>query len=123
MNTISKTYTYEITIKKSRFIAVLSPVSNGNETKEKVALLKKEHPKAKHVVHAAVWGEKKDQFSFSDDKEPKYTAGKPVFNILYASELTNCGIFIIRYFGGVLLGRGGLQRAYAEAAKGVLKLV
>lgn len=123
MKTIDKTYTYEITIKKSRFIAILYPIKNATEVKEKLTLLKKEHPKARHVVHAALWGEKKDQFSFSDDREPKYTAGKPIFNILYGSELTDCGVFVIRYFGGVLLGRGGLQKAYSDAAKGVIKLV
>lgn len=119
---LSKEYTFELVEKKSRFIAVLTPLKNSDELKAKLLLLRKEHPKARHIVHAAVFGSDKSQFSMSDDKEPKYTAGKPILNVLLGSEFTNAGIFVIRYFGGTLLGRGGLTHAYSDSAKGVIKI-
>lgn len=116
----NKTYTSEITIKKSRFIATLSHFDNQEELKKAIDDTRKAHPKARHVVHAAVFGEKSDVFSMSDDREPKYTAGKPMLNILVGSGLKNVGVITVRYFGGTLLGRGGLQKAYSDVCKAVV---
>lgn len=118
---ITKSFESEITVKKSRFIAYLLPVKNTSELKSEIDRIRKLHPKARHVVHAAVFGEKKDTFSMSDDKEPKYTAGKPMLNILVGSPLTNTAVITVRYFGGTLLGRGGLQKAYSDVCKNVIK--
>ena len=116
-----RTYTAEITIKKSRFIATLSHFENQDELKKAIDETRKANPKARHVVHAAVFGEKCDVFSMSDDREPKYTAGKPMLNILIGSGLKNVGVITVRYFGGTLLGRGGLQKAYSDVCKAVVK--
>lgn len=117
---ITKTYTNEITVKKSKFIAILQPCKNETELKEQIQIIKKEHSKARHVVHAAVWGANSDTFSMSDDKEPKFTAGKPILNTLLGSGITNASLIVVRYFGGTLLGRGGLTHAYKDAAKAVI---
>ena len=72
---------------------------------------------ATHVVHAAVMG---SQFSYSDDHEPKNTAGRPALEVLKGSGITNIIVLIIRYFGGTLLGTGGLVKAYGDSTKMVL---
>jgi len=78
------------------------------------------HPQANHVVHAAVMGEQGTQYSMSDDREPKNTAGRPILEILKGSEITGILVMVVRYFGGTLLGTGGLVKAYGDAAKAVL---
>lgn len=115
-NTVEK----ELIFKKSRFITIATKVKNYEELKELINNTKKEHPNANHVVHAAIMGNQGTIFSFSDDREPKNTAGKPAFEVLKGSNLTNIAILIIRYFGGTLLGTGGLVKAYGESAKNIL---
>jgi len=110
----------ELVFKKSKFITIATKVNNYEELKELINLKRKEHPGANHVVHAAVLGNQGTIYSFSDDKEPKNTAGKPAFEVLKGTNLTNIAILIIRYFGGTLLGTGGLVKAYGESAKNVL---
>jgi uncharacterized YigZ family protein len=78
------------------------------------------HPQAVHVVHAAIVGNRADQFSYSDDREPKNTAGRPALEVLKGSGITNILVLIIRYFGGTLLGTGGLVKAYGDVTKEVL---
>lgn len=108
----------EIVIKKSRFIGIRYEVSSKDDVDEILTILKKEHKKARHIPYAYKIGplEKK-----SDDKEPSGTAGSPIHNIIIRNNLDNTLIVVIRYFGGVKLGSGGLIRAYSEAANTVVK--
>ena len=113
----------ELEVRKSKFLAFAMPCSSLTEAKHMVNTLKAEHPGANHVVHAAVVGEHGDEFSYSDDREPKNTAGRPVLEVLKGSGITNVAIYIVRYFGGTLLGTGGLVKAYGESAKNVLEII
>lgn len=113
----------EIEIKKSRFIAVAIPTETMDGVKEAVLSVRKEHPDANHVVHASVIGKAGTMFSSSDDREPKNTAGRPALEVLKGSGITNITVAIVRYFGGTLLGTGGLVKAYGDSAKEVLKVV
>jgi len=117
----TNTITKELIIKKSRFIAIAKKINNIEDVKTIVSKTKAEHPNANHVVHAAIIGNQGTIYSYSDDKEPKNTAGRPAFEILKGSNLTNIIVLIIRYFGGTLLGTGGLVKAYGESTKEVLK--
>ncbi|MEA3434397.1 MAG: YigZ family protein, partial [Campylobacterota bacterium] len=85
--------------------------------------LKAEHPKANHVVYALRYLNEFDQIveNSSDDGEPKGCAGVPALNVLRGKEMINCAVLIVRYFGGIKLGTGGMARAYALAVKNVLK--
>ena len=106
------TQTYEV--KQSKFIAHFLPYSLYNETLQK---LKDAHPKARHFVTAYRYLNEYDQVveSSSDDGEPKGTSGKPSLMVLQGQNIINCGVIIVRYFGGTKLGTGGLVRAYSEA--------
>lgn len=103
----------EIIIKKSRFIGIAYEVNSIDEVKEILETLKKEHKKARHIPYAYKIGNLAKK---SDDKEPGNTAGGPILNIIQRKELDNILIVVIRYFGGIKLGAGGLIRAYADAA-------
>lgn len=111
----------EIEVKKSRFIAISAPLSDLGEIKAKVKEVWAEHPDATHVVHAAVVGPSGSLWSCSDDREPKNTAGRPALEVLKGSGLTDILVCVVRYFGGTLLGTGGLVKAYGDAVKEVLK--
>ena len=113
----------EIEVKKSRFISIAIPARTLEEVKEAVALVRSEHPDATHVVHAAVVGKAGTIYSSSDDKEPKNTAGRPALEVVKGSGITDIAVCIVRYFGGTLLGTGGLVKAYGDSAKEVLKKV
>lgn len=115
MKLINKT---ELVIKKSRFIGILYEVKSVDEVKGILANLKKDYKKARHIPYAY----KIDMnVKKSDDKEPSSTAGTPIFNIITKKELNNVLIVVIRYFGGIKLGSGGLIRAYSAAANEVSK--
>ncbi len=107
----------ELVVKKSRFISIARMCSDPSEVKRIVDETRAQYPDATHVVHAAVMG---SQFSFSDDHEPKNTAGRPALEVLKGSGITNIIVLIIRYFGGTLLGTGGLVKAYGDSTKLVL---
>ena len=113
----------EIIVKKSRFIAIAVKSESLEEVKEIVKAVRDKHPKANHVVHAAVIGKSGSLYSSSDDKEPKNTAGRPALEVLKGSGITNITVCIVRYFGGTLLGTGGLVKAYGDAVKSVLEVV
>lgn len=113
----------EIIVKKSRFIAIAVKSESLEEVKEIVRSVRDKHPKANHVVHAAVIGKSGSLYSSSDDKEPKNTAGRPALEVLKGSGITNITVCIVRYFGGTLLGTGGLVKAYGDAVKSVLEIV
>ena len=107
----------ELVVKKSRFISIARMCSSPADVKRIVDETRAQYPDATHVVHAAVIG---NQFSFSDDHEPKNTAGRPALEVLKGSGITNIIVLIIRYFGGTLLGTGGLVKAYGDSTKLVL---
>ncbi|PHO11635.1 YigZ family protein [Malaciobacter marinus] len=106
--------------KKSKFIAHLFPSKNFDEVMNR---LKKEHPKARHHVYAYRYLNELEQIveNSSDDGEPKGTSGKPSLNVLAGNELINSAVIIVRYFGGVKLGTGGLVRAYSDSVNKVIK--
>jgi len=111
----------EITEKKSKFIAAVKPVSTEDEAREFILTLKKKHYNAAHNVFAYRIGERNEIEKQSDDGEPSGTAGLPVLDVLRGEDIKNTVIVVTRYFGGTLLGTGGLVRAYGKSAKeGVL---
>jgi uncharacterized YigZ family protein len=120
MKVLLQRHETEIEVKKSRFIAIACPCESSQQVKELVAQTRKEHPQANHVVHAAVMGPNGDMFSMSDDHEPKNTAGRPALEVLKGSGITDIIVMVVRYFGGTLLGTGGLVKAYGDSVKAVL---
>jgi uncharacterized YigZ family protein len=112
--TISSASYAELIIKKSKFVAICTPVSTKQEVDNFLTNLKKEYEGATHLCYAYVLeaGEEKA----SDDGEPSGTAGMPILNIIKRKALTNILVVVIRYFGGVKLGAGGLIRAYSKTA-------
>lgn len=107
----------EITEKKSRFIALCQSVSCEEEAQALIAAQRKKYYDARHVCFAWVCGEKSEVQRFSDDGEPSGTAGKPILEVINGYGLKNALITVTRYFGGTLLGTGGLVRAYTQASK------
>lgn len=109
----------EITLieKKSKFIARIKPVQTREEAEAFLEEVRKEHWNATHNVPAYIIGMNQEIQKYSDDNEPSGTAGLPVLEVLKAHELVNTAIVVTRYFGGILLGRGGLVRAYGGAAR------
>lgn len=106
----------EITEKKSRFIATVQPVTTPEEALAFVAEKKKEYWDARHNCYAYVTGKNQEQMRCSDDGEPSGTAGRPILDVLLREQIHDAVIVVTRYFGGVLLGTGGLVRAYQKAA-------
>ncbi|MFA9375490.1 MAG: YigZ family protein [Lachnotalea sp.] len=107
----------EIVEKKSRFIATVIPIKTQEEAALFIEEVKKKHWNAKHNCFAFVVGANNEIQRCSDDGEPSQTAGKPILDILIGEGLHNTAIVVTRYFGGTLLGTGGLVRAYSKAAK------
>lgn len=107
----------EIVEKKSRFIAAVRPVSAEEEALAFIESVRKKHWNATHNCFAYVIGERSELARCSDDGEPNGTAGKPMLDVLQGEELRNTAVVVTRYFGGTLLGTGGLVRAYAQAVK------
>lgn len=101
--------------KKSEFIGYACPVKDENEAIEFVKSIKKKHSDARHNVYAYMIGQ--NILRYSDDGEPQGTAGMPVLDVIRKSGFTDAVIVVTRYFGGILLGAGGLVRAYTAAAK------
>ncbi|PHV70680.1 YigZ family protein [Sporanaerobium hydrogeniformans] len=107
----------EIIEKKSRFIATVIPVATQEEAEQALQQLRKKYYNATHNCFAYQIGEKNQIQRCSDDGEPQGTAGKPILDILKGYGTQNTLICVTRYFGGTLLGTGGLVRAYSRAAK------
>ena len=105
----------------SRFIAIAVPVTSQDEIKTRLAELRKEYHDARHHCFAWVLGPDRQTWRVSDDGEPSGTAGRPILAQINARELTNIMIVVIRYFGGTLLGVGGLINAYRSAAADALE--
>jgi len=115
--TIYKKGTAEITEKKSRFIGSAFPVNTENQAIEYIAQVKKLHPKANHNCFAYQIGQNNEYIKQSDNGEPYGTAGMPILDVLRKLELRDTLIVVTRYFGGTLLGTGGLVRSYGLCAK------
>lgn len=106
--------------KKSRFIGELRKVTSPEEAAAFLKETRKAHSDARHHCSAWIIGENREVKHSNDDGEPSGTAGRPILSVLEGAELTNAALIVTRYFGGVLLGTGGLVRAYTEAAKAAL---
>lgn len=120
--TIEKENSAEIVEKKSRFIANIYNVESKEEAEEKIKQIKKKYYDAKHHCFAfSIIEENGITQKSSDDGEPSGTAGAPILNIIKSNNLQNIVIIVTRYFGGILLGTGGLTRAYSEAAGKVVE--
>ena len=107
----------EIIEKKSRFIGYASPAKTAEEAEAFVSIIKKKHYDARHNCFAYIIGGNSEVMKYSDDGEPQGTAGRPILNVLTGMQLSDCVVVVTRYFGGTLLGTGGLMRAYTDAAK------
>lgn len=118
MYTINNEYIYELEIKKSRFISVLKKVKDITEIDKILSDLKGEYKDATHYCYAYIINDKKKS---SDDNEPGGTAGLPILQALEKNNLNYILCVVIRYFGGIKLGAGGLIRAYSKATSEAIK--
>lgn len=118
---LSKGAQAELVEKKSRFIATIRPVSSEEEAVAFIEEMKKKYYDARHNCSAFVIGSKGELTRSSDDGEPSGTAGRPMLEVLTGSGIRNIAAVVTRYFGGVLLGTGGLVRAYSGAVKMALE--
>lgn len=109
---------FETEIKKSKFLTCITEVKTEEEALEVIKNTKKKYYDSTHVCSAYVL---KNTMHSSDDGEPSGTAGKPILDVILGAELVNVVITVTRYFGGTLLGTGGLVRAYSGSASGVIK--
>jgi len=119
--TVKKQGYAEIIEKRSKFIANVYPVSSQAEASDIISKLKKQYYDAKHNVYAYIIEGSSTYSKYTDDGEPQGTAGLPIYEMLQKQQLVNVLVVVTRYFGGILLGTGGLVRAYTEAAKQGLK--
>jgi len=119
MKTIDTSYIATTEVKRSKFISYLVPIEEYKGLQEK---LKLQHPKARHVVYALRYLNEFEQIveNSSDDGEPKGSSATPMLNVLRGEEIINSALLIVRYFGGIKLGIGGLVRAYTLASKEVI---
>ena len=118
--TIRREGVFEYEDRKSIFIGTAVPVSAEQDALAFIAFIKKKYPDARHHVYAYVLREN-STMRFSDDHEPQGTAGMPVLDAIRKNGCTDTAVVVIRYFGGTLLGTGGLVRAYSAAAVGALE--
>ncbi|QUH05366.1 YigZ family protein [Saccharopolyspora erythraea] len=123
MRTIRQAGEFELEVKKSRFLCALARVTSESEAREFVQSRRKLHHDARHHCSAFVLGDLGEIQKSSDDGEPAGTAGVPMLEVLRRNELTNTAAVVTRYFGGVLLGAGGLVRAYGGAVSAALEHV
>lgn len=119
--TVAKNIIVEYVVNKSRFIANIAPVSTEEEAKQFLDKIKKEYYDARHNCYAYILKENGGRKKSSDDGEPSGTAGRPILEVLEKNEITDAIIVVTRYFGGILLGAGGLVRAYSTAASSAVK--
>ena len=117
MKSIKEKVTNEIIINKSRFITILTNINGIDKAKEKLENIKKQYKDATHYCYAYIIN---NHEKCSDNGEPSGTAGMPILNVLKQNDLTNVLCVVIRYFGGIKLGAGGLIRAYSSSASEAL---
>ena len=120
MNILLESARAETLVKKSRFIAEIFPVKNQRDVRALLKAQKQKYADSSHVVHAFALGKSAEIMGMSDDGEPAGTAGRPVLAVLKGSGCTDILLTVTRYFGGTLLGTGGLVKAYTQAAQSVL---
>ena len=118
-HTLQKAITARLEIKKSEFITYAYPVSTREQAMFHVEQLREQYPDARHWCWAYIIGDPDNTTSagFDDDGEPNGTAGRPILNVLQHKSIGNVIIIVVRYFGGIKLGAGGLTRAYAGSAQ------
>ncbi|MBR5909957.1 MAG: YigZ family protein, partial [Schwartzia sp.] len=114
--TILKDGQAEFTVQRSRFIAYAAAVHDEEEARSFIARLRKEHYDARHCCSAWILGADGAKQKSSDDGEPGGTAGMPILEVMKRRGLTDAAVAVVRYFGGIKLGAGGLVRAYSHAA-------
>lgn len=107
----------EVVEKKSRFIATVAPAETEEQALAIIEAMRKKYWDARHNCFAYVIGDRNELARCSDDGEPQGTAGKPMLDVLLGEEIHNTVVVVTRYFGGILLGTGGLVRAYSRAVK------
>ena len=113
----------ELVVKRSRFIAISRHIDTRDDVKPIIDALKSEHSLARHVCYGYIADEKGDDFGYDDNGEPGGTAGKPIYSALAAAEARKTLIAVVRYFGGIKLGAGGLTRAYRQSAAELIEEV
>ncbi|MHA7132978.1 YigZ family protein [Oerskovia turbata] len=119
-STVARPVEHELVIKKSRFLTLVHPVATVTDADAVIARIRKEHWDARHHCTALVVGAHADQQRSNDDGEPSGTAGIPMLEVLRHRHVTDVVAVVTRYFGGVLLGAGGLVRAYSNAVSETL---
>ncbi len=120
-NTVLKAGCDEVVIQKSRFIGYACPCDTEEDALAFIRRIREKHRDARHHCYAYVIGQNKGIMRYSDDGEPGGTAGLPIISVMNHSDLVNCCVVVVRYFGGILLGTGGLVRAYTEGCKIALR--
>lgn len=113
----------ELIVNRSRFIAIAYPLNEEQDYQTCIQDAKIRYPKATHYTHAYIYGPQGEHAHLDDDGEPSRTAGMPIFDVLKHHDITNIMVIVIRYFGGVKLGAGGLVRAYSGAAALLLNTI
>lgn len=114
--TVSETFETEITVKGSRFIGIVQRCPSADSVKQVLADISARYPNATHYCYAAVYGGNSRIERFSDNGEPSGTAGRPIMSVLRGSGMSDAICVVVRYFGGTLLGTGGLVQTYTECA-------
>ena len=120
-HTIRGSATAEYKEKGSKFIALAFPVSSEEDVKARLAEVKKKYFDARHHCYGYILGAEKNKFRAYDDGEPNHSAGDPILGQIRSKNLTNVLVIVVRYFGGIKLGVGGLVTAYKTAAEDALK--
>ncbi len=113
--------TFTLEIKKSKFISYYFELNSIDDINNHINKIKAENKKATHVCYAYVYNKTEVKEQANDDGEPKGSAGYPILNVIKKKNLSNCLVVVVRYFGGIKLGAGGLVRAYTKACAGVLE--
>lgn len=121
-STLAQPCQASLTVKKSEFLAFAYPINNKEQIMFHVEQLRQAYPDARHICTAYIIGNPNNTTSagFDDDGEPSGTAGKPILNVLQHKAIGNCLVAVVRYFGGIKLGAGGLTRAYSNATQAVV---
>ncbi|MCO6467001.1 MAG: YigZ family protein [Bradyrhizobiaceae bacterium] len=120
--TITEVVSFELIVKRSRFLAFLHPVTTKEQATQLLEHYRQQYWDAVHHCYAWRLGDNGMQFRMSDDGEPSGSAGKPILFALQRTRLTNVMAVVVRYFGGVKLGVGPLARAYADAVNGAIEI-
>lgn len=116
-HTLTKEASAEIVIQKSRFIGYAAPCESEEQALSFLSSVRQLHRDARHACYAYIIGQNEGIMRYSDDGEPGGTAGLPIMSVLRGRHLVNCIVVVVRYFGGILLGTGGLVRAYSESCR------